>query len=517
MSDGVLLADNHPVDPDDELLVAYLDGELDDGERASVEKRLVGEVGFRHRLQALQTGWEWLDDLPDESTNEKLVESTIELVVADILPRKKTDVSWFRQNWKSVAFVSVLLFGFLAGVVGTSLAKRVALKKELEELAIAEDHQAYSLGPKFSFYYALAYNPQWQTMLKTIEQVGRRSMAPPSIIREIPLEERAASIQTLSTDDRERLVGRWETYNGYSDATKEKIRQTAQKVREQDDGELLLRTMKAASVWIEDLSDELRDDLLSDDEAVRNEAIDDAIGMTMADLANESGRLISDETSDRIYLWLQLLYTQRLEAMPELTARIEFMRNSLKEQGRPAEWVDYGFLRSMVDDRAFRNRGGVFGSSRMLGSGGPGPGFPGFIRPPEPRPPEARDGKPPLDVPRADPERRPRSVRIPRITDDEIADLKSVLSDDALEDLVALTSLSTKLAGDVAVTETLRTWAAESVRRNAPVFDTDEMTPLDRYRAREDRDVLDLRPADEIVNEIYSRPGWRSGLRGRPR
>ena len=39
----------------------------------------------------------------------------------------------------------------------------------------------------------------------------------------------------------------------------------------------------------------------------------------------------------------------------------------------------------------------------------------------------------------------------------------------------------------------------------------------DVIRAREDRDVLDLRPADEIVNEIYSRPGWRGGSRGRPR
>ena len=73
MSESVLLADDQPVDPDDELLVAYLDDELDDKTRKAVEQRLVAEVDFRLRLQALQTGWGWLDELPNESTNEKLV------------------------------------------------------------------------------------------------------------------------------------------------------------------------------------------------------------------------------------------------------------------------------------------------------------------------------------------------------------------------------------------------------------------------------------------------------------
>ena len=71
MSHSVLLTDDDRVDPDDELLVAYLDGELSDAQRDSVEQRLVKEVGFRARLQALQSGWDWLEDLPDE-TREQL-------------------------------------------------------------------------------------------------------------------------------------------------------------------------------------------------------------------------------------------------------------------------------------------------------------------------------------------------------------------------------------------------------------------------------------------------------------
>ena len=64
-----------------------------------------------------------------------------------------------------------------------------------------------------------------------------------------------------------------------------------------------------------------------------------------------------------------------------------------------------------------------------------------------------------------------------------------------------------------AINDTLRTWAYEAVRREAIASSIDETTPLDRYRAREDRDVLDLLPPEEIMNEIYLRPGRRGGPR----
>lgn len=511
MSESVLLTDDHPVDPDDELLVAYLDGELEDTERAAVERRLVGEIEFRQRLQTLQTGWEWLDELPNESTNEKLVESTIELVVADIAPIKVQQDNWYRRNWKQLAFAGVVLLSLLLGIAGTNLARRAALARELEELSIAEDYQAYRLGRHFRLYNELAYNRQWQAMLNAMEQVGERSMAPPSVVEAIPLEERAAAIQQLPTEEREKLVVRWKTYSEFSEETKQEIRLTAAKVKESDDSELLLRTMKAASKWIENLDEELRDELQSDDQAVREVATDDAIAFTMAKLARDSGKLISDDTSDRIYLWLQTLLTQRMEEIPQLAEGMEKAKLNSEQPGRTEEVIRYFFLRLMVDDRG---RGGGRGGPGFGGPGFGGPGFGGlglsaFSRPPGSRPNEPRDGE----------EGRPRpQVRVTRISDDEIEDLTNVLSVEALADLDALTSLSTELAGNAAVSDTLRTWAAESNRRNAPDFGSDELTPLDRYRARSDRETLDLRPPEEIINAVYSRPNWWGGSsRGRPR
>ncbi|QDV43129.1 hypothetical protein Enr13x_29830 [Stieleria neptunia] len=516
MSESVLLTDDEPVDPDDELLVAYLDDELDDAERKAVEKRLVAETEFQRRLQTLQTGWEWLDELPSESNNEKLVESTIELLVADIIPEKQSEAGWVSQHWRHLVFVALLVAGFAAGAIGVSIANRIALSNDLAELAIAEDHEAYKLGDNFSFFYQLAYNPRWQNMIETMEQVGQREMAPASVVASIPLQDRDAALQSLPTETREKLVVRWEAYRGYSEETKQELRRIANEVRNAKDSEKLLQTMKAASVWIESVGEELRDDLQSTDEAVRQNAIDLAIDITMNDLARDSGKLISEETSDRIYLWLQLLLKERLEQIPDLAAGIERGKAMLQEQGRDDQWAEYFMLRAMVDDRDWRGRGSgssAFGGGLRMGLGGGGPRGPGGGGPGNGRPaPAAADASGGGD--QRDPGRRPPPPRIPPVTDREYQDLKALLDDQAREDLSALTSLSTELAGDVvAVNDTLRTWTLESLRRNSPAFQADESTPLDRYRAREEPDVLDLLPPEEIMKAIYYRPDRRRGRR----
>jgi len=56
MTTAETLTDNTPVDPDDELLVAYLDGELSRQDQAALEDRLMTDDSLRSRLQQLQTG-----------------------------------------------------------------------------------------------------------------------------------------------------------------------------------------------------------------------------------------------------------------------------------------------------------------------------------------------------------------------------------------------------------------------------------------------------------------------------
>lgn len=497
MSDSVLLNDSHPVDPDDELLVAYLDGELSDAERKSVEKRLVSEPTFQKRMQSLETGWEWLDELPGEAIDENLVESTIEMVVADIRPQTTSTRSWLTRHGKRLLVTTLIIGAFAIGIAGTAVAKWMALRNEMRELAIAENHEAYKLhrsGDNFSLYRALAYNSQFHEMIAAMERIGDRELVAPDIINEIPLEERAEAVQSLPTEVREKLMTRWETYSGYDELTKQQIRESAQLLRQQDDRDLLLRTMKAAAVWIEGLGDDLRDRLNSSDERLRREAIDEAIALTMAELGMDSAKLLSDETCDRIYFWLQYRLSVRVDASPELAEAIEDTRKKTEQMiGRPVpmEWIEYPLLRYIVDDG---RRGG-----RFLGFSWFSPQFAPlreYIRPPD----DAKAGA---------------SPRLERISDEELEGLKANLDDQVIADLHRFTELLRQVAGEVAVNETLRSWAAEAARRSLPRPPNGEPGVVQRYLelSEKDRERLDISPPDAIRREVFDPPRepWRSG------
>ena len=75
--------DDEQLDPIDEELVAYLDGEIDPTGRARVERRLAEDAAFRHRLRRMQQTWEALDLLPRTNAGDAFTSSTMTLVVAE--------------------------------------------------------------------------------------------------------------------------------------------------------------------------------------------------------------------------------------------------------------------------------------------------------------------------------------------------------------------------------------------------------------------------------------------------
>lgn len=71
------------VDPIDEELVAYLDDEIEPGERLRVERRLADDAAYRDRLRRLQQAWDALDALPHSSLGDAFTSSTMTMVVAE--------------------------------------------------------------------------------------------------------------------------------------------------------------------------------------------------------------------------------------------------------------------------------------------------------------------------------------------------------------------------------------------------------------------------------------------------
>ena len=76
------MQDNHlkREQPSDELLVAYLDGELDADTAAQIEEQAATDPGLRRRLDSLSVTWAMLDELDEPAVDRNFTESTLELV-----------------------------------------------------------------------------------------------------------------------------------------------------------------------------------------------------------------------------------------------------------------------------------------------------------------------------------------------------------------------------------------------------------------------------------------------------
>lgn len=101
----------------DELLVAYLDGELAADEQVRVERRLADDPQFRQRLAQLQRAWDLLDSLERAEADENFTRSTVEMVAvkaAGDVEAAQARQRW-RQKWLYLVGASAMTVSLLAG------------------------------------------------------------------------------------------------------------------------------------------------------------------------------------------------------------------------------------------------------------------------------------------------------------------------------------------------------------------------------------------------------------------
>ncbi|MEO1529424.1 MAG: hypothetical protein AAFX06_28720 [Planctomycetota bacterium] len=488
MSDSVLLSDDHPVDPDDELLVAFLDDELDDQQRQKVEQRLLDDNSFATRLQALQSGWDFLDELPDVSSNEKLVESTLEMVVSEIAPVARVRQSAVRRHRTTIVVAVFSLIGLLGGAFAVAAKNRVDRMTQLKDLAIAEDLDAYLLGDDFDFFRDLDANAEWRAMLDA-QDAGGVTMVTPSTIKEVALEDRAKFLRELPLDERGRLNLKWRNFSSRDEKVQAELRRTYESVQRQPDAERLLKTMKAFWAWRDTLDDKTKDGLVSEDSAERKKAFEEAIRRSRERLTRRSGSVISDEAAEVIYTRLYHYLMDRIESSNELSRRY-------KEAGeRFGERRNNYFIFMMVNGANMRGAGGPPGRG---GPGGRGPRGPGGARGDGRRetPPDGRR-EPPNDQTRD-------FLSDFLIQDEELLGLVPYFDDETIATLDRLTQAPADDLQRLAQLETLRYWCNETLRRKEPKR-PDKMSNLERYREMKERknaDIVDLMEPDAFEDEL---------------
>ena len=474
------LADEAPLDPDDELLVSYLDGELSREEESSLQNRLLEDEVLRRRLQQLQTGWDLLDELPDPAPSMKLVESTLELVVDDIVKLEKSDRNWAaRMRWPLLAAFGCILGVAAAYGISTAVKQR-QYRQQLRDLSIAENLDAYTRGKDLTLMRQLVASPDWTKMVAASRELGDLEVAETTKIASSRLAEREALVQELPIEKLRQLNLRWDRFTGLDDASRAAVRRTAEAVAQQADAEQLLQTMQTYAVWIQSLPTELRDEIESSDPSARRAAIATAIELTQISISKRSTMKLDDETIDWIYFALQQIIRQRVADGDEATiAHLERSRQ------RFAGGEDEKFLTiaMVVFSGLMRGPGGmVDGSgggpaSGMSGGPGSGPGGGGRRR-------ATRFGGGDRPAP---------------LSAEELNTIRLVLPTSAISilDLVA--------AGDPLLEAmTLRVWTSEAVRRKSPFQRRNDSTWLERYNSLPPReqDRIDLLPPKEIISEL---------------
>jgi len=106
------------LDPIDEELVAYLDGELEPGHRARVERRLAEDADYRDRLRRLQQSWDALDLLSRATADDAFTSTTVGMVAAQQQEEATRAIRTFvarrsrRWLWIGAAGAAAAVLGF---------------------------------------------------------------------------------------------------------------------------------------------------------------------------------------------------------------------------------------------------------------------------------------------------------------------------------------------------------------------------------------------------------------------
>ena len=241
------------VTPDDELLVAYLDGELEESLKVNLEQKLASNEALRSRLAQLRSAWDLLDELPITKPDPNFAQSTIEMVAMSAAQIDGLSVLKGRsgRRWLIAWLIMPLLM--LAGYISVRGWYRYEEHLAIAEVHLLADWDAFKTVGSYEWLERL-------TKVKDLQRVSKRTSTSELGVGVVPktIGERRQWIAELGPTDRDRLSASLEDFKRYqqnhSRAELENITELGNRIYAAPDPEALLQVARSYSIFLSDMS-----------------------------------------------------------------------------------------------------------------------------------------------------------------------------------------------------------------------------------------------------------------------
>lgn len=234
-----------PVDPLDEQLTAYLDGELPPEEARALEQRLARDVTVRERLRELAGAWDLLDSLPRTTVDENFAKTTVAMVAIaakeDLVDLQSTAPRQKRQQWlsRAVGIVAALILGY-ASFTWFWPDPNQAL---LSNLSLVENWQLYQEADSIDFLNQLD-----RAGLFWSENTGN----PDHLAMHLPptIEERTRYVNQLSESQRTELRRKQETFDNLTVTEQKQLRELDLTLQTAPNSARMLQILRNYHNWL---------------------------------------------------------------------------------------------------------------------------------------------------------------------------------------------------------------------------------------------------------------------------
>lgn len=254
---------------DDELLVAYLDGELGPTARQRLERRLADDSELRTQLQELQRSWDLLDLLPRPTPDDQFTASTMTMT-AQVVASDSVALRQLRRarRWRFSAWGIGVALSFLAGYLLLAIPGRLRERRELTDLPMILDFDLYRYADSIEFLRALKQrdllpsNPLPEVTLPASTALAGTARHLVEFRDARDLEEIKRLAKELTPSEAETIRGARERFDALSHDTQNKIRSLHAEVNQAEDAKELRNSLARYGAFLTGLSPLQRADLL---------------------------------------------------------------------------------------------------------------------------------------------------------------------------------------------------------------------------------------------------------------